>query len=158
MSNDHDFHPALKVQLTRPALERLIGTDATMEMLLSDAAVKEVIQRHLKKALATVDTHIEKYVQESLSASFGKVVAAWGGKAAFAPAAAVNLELDKLIKPMVNKYVEQHVINNTKNIHNMIRDVVDSSLERLITTEVIKRVQGIIMAAAGEAIQMPPPK
>jgi catalase len=143
MSHDQNPNQALKIVLTRPALERLIGDDAQMQVVLTHAAVQEVIERHMQTITKAVDEHI-KHI---LDASFGRVAVVYEGYKhveKFELSPTVKTRLSTQVKPLADEYVK----NSFAAIDDLIAKAVDESVKHRINAAVSTRVRDIVNKAA----------
>ena len=144
----------MTIQLTVPALERLIGGDTEVEVELRKQIVMEFTRRHLKEVateetwkavLAEVAVHINAVVKEQIGVEqvLGRH---WSS---------ISDRLKSMVENHVKASVETAfaaVIANQKAFWaSEIRKALDREINRNIEREVQKRVLQILDAAKGIA-------
>lgn len=149
----------LHVRLTVAALDRLIGGDKEMEMILSNQAVQSVISTRMQ----SVVERVKKVVEEAIGSSFGKnnrpgQSGSWENTFAISPPARqaiesfVNVEVECKVKEYLNSPKFKEVIDRriTDSIERESVKVVEEAVKAQVE-ETMKKV----IEAAKEAVNLP---
>lgn len=147
MSDDRNPNQALKVTLTRAALERLIGDDAQMQVVLTKAAVREVVDRHMQ----TVTDAVESAIKEMLRSAIGEVVEKWSGGSRTSVLQLSDIAksaINATIKPSIDACITSYLNDQAESIKAYADSAVDKAAKSRIEREASDRVAAIIRAAA----------
>ena len=125
----------MKLELTLPALERLIGGDTEVEVALRYNIVEEFVKKHLK-------TILNDAAFKRMTSEFHK---------------SLNVEIEKVINELKNSrqdYIDNgHIVNELKwGFDKVIREVVVDQINE-ITKSVIADQKRSIIHAIREAVK-----
>jgi hypothetical protein len=153
-------HDKVYLQLSRPALDRLIGGDSEIEVKLRQGVVEDFCNRKLKslvneesikKACGEIEAKLHESVAKTAHLIFGEIFERdwdWGAKIAF------PRNVTARIQEEVHKMLGIEIVETTKNvldtvdIGKMISERVDASVKSRIDSGVLKKM-GEIMHAVG---------
>lgn len=139
----------LKITLTRAALDRLIGGDKEMELILTHAAVQQVISDHL----AVVKQHTESAIKSMIEESIGGFQRLWdSGKyvdrfvVGSVLSAAISEQIKYIIDANVHNFLQEKLVRSGK-IRSMVTDLIDEKTDMWIKQEVERSIRKRIDAA-----------
>lgn len=110
----------LKLTLTRPALERLLGGDPEFEIQIKHAAAKELFEKYTDAILGPI---IRQKVSEVLTTKSNR----------YPYKVEVNSEFKKAVDDFVNKMIKEHV---NKFVEESLQKSIESEIERRIDLEI----------------------
>lgn len=145
----NDPSDMLKITLSRAALERLIGNDPHMEMLLSHNAVKTVIDRHLDLLVTKVVDQLNRVTEPVLDNAVKNIIGVVSRKAntdVYAPAEHMILAIRNVIEPYVHKRLQEIVSERMESIDTRITEIAEHYASNVIDKK-IKEAMAMAMAA-----------
>ncbi len=111
MELNNQTEEKLQLRLTRAALERLIGNDYQMEVIMSHAAVKQVIDRHLGPLSLAISEFANSVPK-------------------------VTTEVAAMISTVVKQEVARILREDNQALLHMVQDEVQSQIEPAVKTAV----------------------
>jgi hypothetical protein len=110
----------LKIQLNVPALERLIGGEREMEMILSQVAVDTVVSKRMEI--------VQKYVTEAVKRASDEILIRVVDENRYVPDYVLSDKLkdvlNKLVKKETETLVSSYIETNREAIYQIIRNVI----------------------------------
>lgn len=127
----------LRLVLTRPALDRLIGGDSELEVELRHAAIKEVLSKHVQTIIYD-DTiqNIERLIKDRVAEYVRELVG--GRKTGDYYKIILNQAVEDKVKEVVNKTATACV---DKLIADKIEKEIPAMIEAHINHEVYDRIR-----------------
>jgi hypothetical protein len=143
----------MKMQLSRPALERLIGDDAQLEFVIQDVAIKQV----LGNRMAFVKTQIEAEAERMINEAFGKVVKTRGCTSkqlneTFQISTPARDAIWARVRDSAATDVHNFLVQHRSEYTKLIGEVIDEKLKSFITSETQRQVTKLVEAATKAAI------
>lgn len=136
----------VKMVLNRAALDRLIGGDREMELIMTHAAVRKVIEDHLEIVRNLLRDNLRRVIADQLGVQSGSQ---------FVASSQLTLAMDRYMRSICCRIASQYcqeqrarIIEETENqmkkqlaalIEEQIKKVVQTQLKALVEAE-LKRV------------------
>lgn len=143
MSNEQDLRPAEKVRLTltAPALRRLIGDDAELELQLRAAAIKEILKAHEKFVLDGVEDAVKRCQERLIGVKLSSGTVSLSQEAKAAVYTATKAGLVTAITGAVRNVISQQ------------KDIIEAAVAAQVARQVDKRVTEIIEERVQRALK-----
>jgi hypothetical protein len=144
MNSNNPNEIGVRLTLTRPALEALIGNDEQMTLILKGACVEEVTKRHM----GVVERHVKDAIQTALDGGLGSVQHVYdSGKYVdkFILNTDVHNHIYKQLQSLAETAVHNYFTNNRADMMELVGKVVDKQMEYHITNEVNRRMKNAVV-------------
>ena len=143
----------VRMQLNRPALERLIGNDAQLELVIQDVAIKQV----LGNRMAFVKTQIEAEASRMIDEAFGQVVKTRDHTSkqineTFQISTPARDAIWAMVSASTKTDVHNFLVQHRYEYIKLIGEVIDEKLKSFIASETQRQVEKLVEAATKAAI------
>lgn len=141
-----DSNDKLQVRLTRAALERLIGGDKELELLIGKQALAAVVGRHLDV--------VQDAIRNQMELMMGVVDAS---KFRLSREALANV--DSVVAGQVNNQVKQYLLSRNGDIAVMVKAEIDRQMPEAVkycVERAINAMADTMIKKAKEAAALPP--
>lgn len=123
--------PAMRITLDRSALERLIGNDANIELLLSKNAVQTLIGRYEHVIRDKIDQMAKQVtgeaLQEAIAAKLGRLEKqARGTVEHFVPSTFLQDSINRVLGPIIDQKLREIVAEQMQHIEEIINRVASA--------------------------------
>ena len=147
----------IKLTLTKPALERLIGGDSEMEIKLRSSTAKEIVNKHFvpmltSEVLRKVEGQVYNAVEDKLEAKLGKVSDITNPyryptrKIDFNnyTKELIKTQVDKLFKDKLYEVIDKKVEELSEKIEQHVLKVVTHKTMQTINRKVTEKLQEVL--------------
>jgi hypothetical protein len=143
----------MKMELTLPALERLIAGDNELEVGLRVQIVKEFAKRHLMGIISTeMQAEFDKYIREQINVVF-KELTDVERVAASNVWPTVTVRLRSMVEEIVSSCIETHVRDRVNAERHFVEDRITKAAQRHMEKYTEVEIQKLVQERFNAAVQ-----